>query len=271
MRTRFTSLGRPAGLATFIGALSLGGCALVGPHALDPIDWTDKQVERHAVSGRGFMAQLRKEPLVLGPYSAISEARTPWSNLPVQTTSDVQVGIGGEKGRQASAGTSRLRNESEVKLRLLGPGGELAAIQCREVLDIENREARLTNKRGEDDISVTENISYEASLNCRSRSLGATWPQWQLDLQATGRNPLTGTLSIDGQALDVVGSQASSIGLMTETVSYEVRQGSDVLALIDRSSSGQLSILSPIDEKRQSSIFGAAAALLLAHDPLSPH
>lgn len=254
-----------------IGILFLNGCTMVGQHALTPIDWTDKQVEHHSVAGRGFMAQLRSEPLLLGPYSAVSAARTPWSNLPVQTTSDVQVGIGGEQGRQASAGTSSLRNESEVKIRLLGPTGELAAIHCREVLNIENREARLTNKRGEDDMKVTENIAYEAALNCRSRSLDPSWPQWQLDLHATGKNPLHGVLSIDGQTLDVVGSQASTLGVMPETVSYEVRHGRDVLALIDRSSDGQLSIVTLINEKQRTSIFGAAAVLLLAHDPLNPN
>ncbi len=251
-------------------SLYLGGCTIVSQNALDPIDWADKKVERYTVSGRGFMAQLRKEPLILGPYTAAFEARSPWSNLPVQTTSDVQIGIGGEGGRQASAGTNSLRNDSEMKIRLYGPVGELASIQCRQTLNIENRETRITNRRGENDMSMTENIAYEAALNCRSRKLGSGWPQWQLDLDAAGEIPLHGILTIDGHTFDVVGSQASTVGVIPETVSYEVRQGRHVLALIDRSSDGQLSIVVPVSENLRTSLFGAAAVLLLAHDPLSP-
>ncbi len=257
-------------IVSLILTLYLGGCSLVGQNALDPIDWADKQVERYPATGRGLMAQLRKDPLILGPYTAAFEARSPWNNLPVQTTSDVQIGIGGEGGRQASAGTTSLRNESEMKIRLYGPVGELASIQCRQVLNIENREARVTNKRGENDMSITENIAYDASLNCRSRKLGSGWPKWQLDLDAAGEVPLHGILTIDGHAFDVVGSQASTVGVIPETVSYEVRQGRHVLALIDRSSDGQLSIAVPISENLRTSLFGAAAVLLLAHDPLSP-
>ncbi|WP_372765071.1 hypothetical protein [Litorivivens sp.] len=257
-------------IVSLIVTLYLGGCSLVGQNALDPIDWTDKEVERHAASGRGFMAQLRKDPLIVGPYTAAFEARSPWNNLPVQTSTDVQVGLGAEGGRQASAGTTSLRNESEMKIRLYGPVGELASIQCRQVLNVENWEARVTNKRGENDMSVAENIAYDASLNCRSRKLGPAWPQWQLDMHATGKKPLHGILRIDGHDFEVSGSQASTVGVMPDTVSYEVRQNSQVLALIDRSSEGQLSIAVPISENLHTSLFGAAAVLLLAHDPLSP-
>lgn len=271
MYIRITLRAVVAALLTLGATLHLGGCTMISQTALDPIDWADKAVERYPATGRGVIAQLRSEPVGLGPYSAISEAKSPWSNLPVQTTSNMQVGLGGENGSQFSSGTNSVRNESEVKVRLIGPPGELASIQCREVLTIENREARLTNQRGENNMSMTENVSHEASLKCRSRSLGPTWPQWQMDLHATGQTPLQGVLSVDGQAFEVVGSQASSRGVMRETVSYEVRRGRDVLALIDRSSDGQLSIVSPKSERQRASLFGAAAVLLLAHDPLSQH
>lgn len=254
----------------FLVSALLGGCAIVEQNALEPIDWSDKQVDRYAVTGRGVLARLRNEPITLGPYSAVPEARQLWNHLPVQTTSELHVGLGSDQGRQANLGNTSVRNESELKIRLHGPAGELAAIHCRELLNVENRVAQVTNKRGENDFKVTENLAHDASLHCRSRALGSSWPQWQLDLQVAGKRPLQGILSIDGLAFDIVGSQASTIGVLPETVSYEVRRGDEVLALIDRSGDGRLTLINPMDERQHTSIIGAAAALLLAQDPLNP-
>lgn len=248
--------------------LNMVGCSVVTPRALEPIDWTNKEVGRHAVTGNGAWARLRNEPLIIGSFSAVPKARRSWSDLPTETTTDLEIAIGNEDGRQLRAGTVSRHNESELNIHLSDNSESLTEIRCRELFHIESEETGVTRSDGTDSMRMSELVEYHASLNCQSRGFSTSWPHWQLDLDNHEPGPLHGVLHIDDRLFDVVGSQSSSIGQLPQTVSFEIRNGDSVMALIDRSGDGQLSIVYPVAKKLHLAFTGAAAVLLLANDPV---
>lgn len=262
---------RIAGFAALI-LVGTGGCAIVQQQALAPIDWIDVQVERYAVTGTGSWARLRKQPLTLGPFTAEVAAQSLWSSLPTTNSSDIQASVGSDDkdGHQLRSGTVTRHSESELQFNLTGPEGSLADVRCRQLLHIENQETGVSRGDGSNTFSMSENVAYNATLNCRSKGVSARWPQWQLDLHSGDPTPMRGTLTVDGSRYDVVGSQASTIGRAPTTVSYEIQRGGHTLAQVDRSGDGLLSVAMPMADKPHLAIVGAAAVLLLADDPLEP-
>ena len=81
---------------------------------------------------------------------------------------------------------------------------------------------------------------------------------------------MQGYLIIDGVKYEVAGSQSSNIGRSPYTVSYEISRGGKPLVQVDRSGDGLVSLMMPVGDKQHVAFVGAAAALLLANDPLEP-
>ncbi len=269
---------RPASVAGRCKALCfsaffvLSGCSIVHQKALEPLDWVGADVERYAVSGAGSWARLRKQPIDIGPFRGDLAAQSLWHSLPSTSTSDVEVAIGSDdsRGHQLHHGTVTQNNESELQVRLTGPDGALADLRCRQRFYSENQKTGISRGDGTDTFSMSENVAYNASLNCKAKGVSALWPQWQLDLHSDEPVPLRGTLRIRDTDFEVVGSQASNIGTSPTTVSYEIRRRGATLALIDRSGDGLVSLARPVGEQQHVAFLGAAMVLLLARDPLEP-
>jgi hypothetical protein len=256
----------------FVVAVMVTGCAVTQQKALEPLDWINKDVERYSVTGMGSWARIRKQPLTVGPFTGEVAAQSVWSSLPVTTSSDVQISVGSDdaKGHRLESGTVAKDNESELQFRLLGPSGALADLRCRQHRYIEDQKTGVTRGDGTNGFSVSEQVAYSSTFNCKSRGADKQWPQWRLDLGSSEAASMQGHLMIDGVKYEVAGSQSSNIGRSPYTVSYEISRGGKPLVQVDRSGNGLVSLMMPVGDKQHVAFVGAAAALLLANDPLEP-
>ncbi|GEM_PF-3027555 len=249
--------------------LSISACAT--PKAIEPVDWVDQDVQRLPVSGKGAWARLTNKPLVIGQYTVQPSSAFTGGGISTTTTDSTRFGVAvdHDSGKEIGIGTSTTSNEGAIDFRLSAPSGPLAHVRCRQYLKSTSDQIGGTNSKGEDSWSILQKTGYKASLSCRSKSLSADWPQWDMNLETYEAAPFKGNLSIEGSVFEVAGTKATSIGSMGLTSSYEVRQGSSVLALVDLNGDGQLSITMPTSKQKHASLVGAAAVLMLANDPVT--
>lgn len=246
-------------------ALALAGCSFTPDRMAPPPDWraVDDATRTLSVTGHQGWQLFGEQTLGIGDYTATTIDRSFWDAAPSNT--GFQIGIGG-----IHVGGRRLHDDSRFRFRLAAQGADLARIQCRQFLLVEDLQGG-AGDRDVGQIILSGNIAYQAELHCRAEGIHPDWPAWQLDLRASDLRPLFGILAVAGETWPVAGSQQALSGPYDRTTGYRISRGEDrSVALVDRLDDGQLRLRTPLTPAENMALIGAAAALLIARDPLAP-
>lgn len=253
--------GAPLGLVL----LGLAGCSITPDRAYFDHPWDETTVERFVVEGASGWAQLRGKPLHIGPYRVERAKQSWWDTVPSQT--GIGIGVGNE-GSGLGMGVSTVHNESEFRFRLAAQGADLAGVECRQYLHIENWKGEYGDvKIGQ--IVVEGNTAFLATLRCKAAGIHPDWPEWRLDLRATDQRPFFGIARVGDSSWSVAGTQRTDHGVQRASAGFELRGERDaVLARVDRLNAGEVAVLKDLPVEQRMAVMAIAAALLLANDPL---
>ena len=247
-------------VALSLAGLGAGGCALSLNQAARPADWNDLSVRQHTVSGFGDWARLRGKEPQIGVFSVAALDQSWWDRAPLRESDTVTLG-------DASFGQSRTSQDTSYSFELRHAGIAVARIQCRQRVDIRDWQGTL-NDGTDSQFQVEGNESYLGTLACGAQAIARDWQPWRLDLRTFPRRPLFGILRVGDASFAVLGSQEAGSGAIPATAGYLIQDTKGTAMLVDRLNAGAVSSRPDLASADSNAMMAAAAALLLASDPV---
>jgi hypothetical protein len=224
-----------ATLGILLATLVLSGCQT----ARIPLPETLATAERMPVSGRQGL-RLKGQTLSFGPFKAHDMARS-WTR---------------GRDRGGARATHSERGQS-YRFSLREGDQDHWHVACQATLTRATIDAVLV------DILPTD----ESALYCNIQSVDRATTAWELVLRESRERPLTGTLTLGENRVDVVGTNRIERSLpLGQTTGYELREGGSAVGAVEVMNSCAVWLRGDLDPDRRRLLSAAAAALLLLDD-----